>query len=122
MAFSPISCHVLDSSIGKPAPGIRVRLEIHQAPATAGSSEAWGLLAKGVTDADGRCMDLAQSVKLEAKGLYKVVFETADHFDKAGKPAFYPWVEIPFVVTNPEEHYHIPLLISPFSYTTYRGS
>jgi 5-hydroxyisourate hydrolase len=80
-----------------------------------------------VTNADGRCLDLLSSDQhiargLEAGGLYKIVFETKDYFDKAGKTTFYPWVEIPFTVTDPDEHYHIPLLISPFSYTTYRGS
>jgi len=63
-----------------------------------------------------------QTVKLEAGSLYKIVFETKDYFDKVGRSTFYPWVEIPFTVINPNEHYHIPLLISPFSYTTYRGS
>ncbi|KAN0124861.1 hypothetical protein V8E52_001413 [Russula decolorans] len=120
---SPITCHVLDSSIGKPAPGVGVRLEIHQASATAGGSETWGPLAKGVTDADGRCMTLLSNDKhLTQGGVYRIVFETKNYFDRAGKPTFYPWVEIPFIVTNPNEHYHIPLLISPFSYTTYRGS
>jgi len=120
---SPITCHVLDSSIGKPAPGVGVRLEIHQTSATAGGSETWEPLAKGVTDADGRCMNLLSRDKyLTQGGVHRIVFETKDYFDKAGKPTFYPWVEIPFTVTNPDEHYHIPLLISPFSYTTYRGS
>jgi len=91
--------------------------------------ESWKSLANGVTNADGRCLDLlssdqhsTQHATLEAGGLYKIVFETKDYFDRAGKATFYPWVEIPFRVINPDEHYHIPLLISPFSYTTYRGS
>ncbi|KAH9982799.1 transthyretin [Lactifluus volemus] len=123
MPRSPITCHVLDSSIGKPAAGVRVRLLVHR------GAEIWESLDIGVTDTDGRCMDLLspsdqrseQSVKLEA-GLYKIIFETKVYFDKAGKSTFYPWVEIPFTVINPNEHHHIPLLISPFSYTTYRGS
>ncbi|KAI0278163.1 hypothetical protein BGY98DRAFT_917378 [Russula aff. rugulosa BPL654] len=120
---SPITCHVLDSSIGKPAPGVGVRLEIHQASATTGGSETWGPLAKGATNADGRCINLLSSDKLLTQGgVYRIVFETKDYFDKAGKPTFYPLIEIPFTVTNPNEHYHIPLLISPFSYTTYRGT
>jgi 5-hydroxyisourate hydrolase len=104
---------------------VGVSLQVRQASAT---PETWRSLAKGVTNAHGRCNNLLSSdevapdVKLEAGGLYKIVFETKDYFDKAGKTTFYPWVEIPFTVTHPDEHYHIPLLISPFSYTTYRGS
>lgn len=129
---SPITCHVLDSSIGKPAAGVKVNLHVHKEPTTSGSTttEIWELLASGVTNADGRCVDLlspgdqrpVQSARLQSGGLYKIVFETKDYFDRAGKPTFYPWVEISFAVVNPDEHYHIPLLISPFSYTTYRGS
>jgi len=129
MSSSPITCHVLDSSIGKPAPGVGIRLQVRHASPTAGDSETWETLAKGVTNADGRCKDLlssdqpsAHGVKLEGGGVYKIVFETKGYFDKAGKATFYPWVEIPFILSNPDEHYHIPLLISPFSYTTYRGS
>ncbi|KAH9997746.1 hypothetical protein BJV74DRAFT_877299 [Russula compacta] len=124
MPSSPITCHVLDSSIGKPARGVAVSLQLHHASAAAGDSGTWELLAKGVTNADGRCMDLFSSDRsdLVAGGLYKIVFDTKDYFDKAGKATFYPWVEIPFTVINPDEHYHVPLLISPFSYTTYRGS
>ncbi|KAI9512494.1 transthyretin [Russula earlei] len=125
MSSSPITCHVLDSSIGKPAAGVGVNLhwQIRHASATC--------RGHGSTNADGRCTDLLSgnqplahrdSLKLEAGGVYKIVFETKDYFDKAGKATFYPWVEIPFIVTNPDEHHHIPLLISPFSYTTYRGS
>jgi len=99
------------------------------ASAPAAGGEVWESLANGVTNADGRCMDLlsgdphsTQCVKLEPGGLYKIVFKTKDYFDRAGKATFYPWVEVPFTVINPDEHHHIPLLISPFSYTTYRGS
>ncbi|KAI0001709.1 hypothetical protein BJV77DRAFT_1164591 [Russula vinacea] len=128
MRSSPITCHVLDTSIGKPARGIRVSVQVHQAAQASATPETWRSLGKGVTNANGRCMDLlsgdqlAPDVKLEAGGLYKIVFETKDYFDKAGIATLYPWVEIPFTVTHPDEHYHIPLLISPFSYTTYRGS
>ncbi|KAJ8488126.1 hypothetical protein ONZ51_g3736 [Trametes cubensis] len=85
-----------------------------------------------VTDYDGRCMQLYPEaapgqkredlIKLQAGRLYKVVFKTKDYFESTGRKCFYPWVEITFEVPNPAEHYHIPLLISPYSYTTYRGS
>jgi len=54
--------------------------------------------------------------------LYKVIFKTKEYFEGTGRKCFYPWVEITFEVSNPDEHYHIPLLISPYSFTTYRGS
>jgi 5-hydroxyisourate hydrolase len=85
-------------------------------------------LAKGQTDLDGRCVDLLSTeaqekqTQLKAGGLYKVVFKTKEYFEATGRKSFYPWVEITFEVINPEEHYHIPLLISPYSFTTYRGS
>ncbi|KAI9444883.1 hypothetical protein H4582DRAFT_1911830 [Lactarius indigo] len=125
---SPITCHVLDSSVGKPATGVRVNLHVHRGPTATGDTTTgiWDFLASGVTNADGRCVDLLspgdQHARLQSGGLYKIVFETKDYFDRVGKPTFYPWVEIPFAVVNPDEHYHVPLLISPFSYTTYRGS
>ncbi|CCL98080.1 uncharacterized protein FIBRA_00074 [Fibroporia radiculosa] len=146
---SPITCHgmlhllleglalyeteltsVLDSSLGKPAAGILVRVQVHHA--FANNTEIFDPLAEGVTDADGRCMQLwpqpgagqskEELAKLKTGTLYKVVFKTKDYFEHTGRQCFYPWVEITFEVSNPDEHYHIPLLISPYSYTTYRGS
>lgn len=75
------------------------------------------------TDSDGRCTTLlAPETQLEA-GVYRMRFQTGDYFAKDGRPTFYPFVEITFNVPNPPDaHYHIPLLLSPFSYTTYRGS
>ncbi|KAF8260735.1 hypothetical protein EI94DRAFT_1780412 [Lactarius quietus] len=121
---SPITCHVLDSSIGKPVAGVRVNLYVHKGPTVSGdATEVWEFIASGVTNTDGRCVDLlSPGDQRPSDGLYKIIFETKDYFDKAGKPTFYPWVEISFAVVNPNEHHHIPLLISPFSYTTYRGS
>ncbi|KAI0964426.1 hypothetical protein AcW1_001249 [Taiwanofungus camphoratus] len=130
MSKSPITCHVLDSSLGKPASGIQVRLqEYHSVAKTAALFEP---LAEGETDADGRCTQLwpkaseehtaEERAKLTVGSLYKVVFKTKEYFERTGRKCFYPWVEITFEVTNPDEHHHIPLLISPYSYTTYRGS
>jgi len=130
MSKSPITCHILDSSLGKPAAGVQVRVqEYHTIAKTAGMFDS---LAEGQTDSDGRCMQLwpeatdEQSAKEHAKlkpgTLYKVVFKTKDYFESTGRKCFYPWVEITFEVSNPDEHYHIPLLISPYSFTTYRGS
>ncbi|KAI0673697.1 transthyretin [Trametes maxima] len=130
MSKSPVTCHVLDSSIGKPAAGVPVQLQ--QLRSADGPASAFETLAEGVTDYDGRCMQLYPEagpgqkredlIKLQAGRLYKVVFKTKDYFESTGRKVFYPWVEITFEVANPTEHHHIPLLISPYSYTTYRGS
>lgn len=130
MSKSPITCHVLDSSIGKPATGVEVNLQVfHNFTDNASICEP---LAEGRTDADGRCTQLwpkdtetatkEDRAKLAPGKLYKVVFRTKEYFERTGRKCFYPWVEITFEVENPEEHYHIPLLISPYAYSTYRGS
>ncbi|CDO73070.1 hypothetical protein BN946_scf185007.g124 [Trametes cinnabarina] len=132
MSKSPVTCHVLDSSIGKPAAGVPVQLQ--QLRSADGPASTFDILAEGnsVTDYDGRCMQLYPEaapgqkredlIKLQAGRLYKVVFKTKDYFESTSRKCFYPWVEITFEVANPAEHHHIPLLISPYSYTTYRGS
>ncbi|KAJ8462282.1 hypothetical protein ONZ45_g17993 [Pleurotus djamor] len=129
MAKSPITCHVLDSSLGKPAEGVIIRLQDRDPPKLEGDPDIFNPLGKGVTNADGRCLDLlspkdpnAESVKLIAGRTYKIIFKTQEYFERTNRKSFYPWVEISFTVENPDEHYHIPLLISPYSYTTYRGS
>ncbi|CAL1694145.1 unnamed protein product [Somion occarium] len=130
MSKSPITCHILDASLGKPAEGVEVTLQVfHKLPNKSSVCEP---LAESRTDADGRCMHLwpeASSTqskedrsKLEAGKCYKVIFQTKEYFERTGRKSFYPWVDITFEVENPTEHYHIPLLISPYSFTTYRGS
>jgi 5-hydroxyisourate hydrolase len=132
MSKSPITCHVLDSSTGKPAEGIDIRLQEFKAAQNDHSPDVFRPLARGVTNADGRCLDLlppkgSEEAKNEHTHLrtgqtYKIVFKTKEYFDRTDRESFYPWVEISFVIKNPEEHYHIPLLISPYSFTTYRGT
>ncbi|OCH96437.1 transthyretin [Obba rivulosa] len=126
---SPITCHVLDSSLGKPASGVLVRVQ--ECEPLGPGVDMFQPLVEGRTDADGRCMQLypeaapgqsKEDFKLKAGTLYKVIFKTKDYFEGTDRKCFYPWVEITFEVSNPDEHYHIPLLISPYSYTTYRGS
>ncbi|KAJ7170049.1 hypothetical protein C8R46DRAFT_222014 [Mycena filopes] len=130
MAKSPITCHVLDSSLGKPAEGVQIRLQ-NFTPASEAGVDIFNPMATGVTNADGRCLDLlpardSSEAKEQAAvlvpGIYKIVFKTKDYFEKQGRKCFYPMVEITFEIENPAEHYHIPLLISPYSFTTYRGS
>jgi len=133
MSRSPITCHVLDSSIGKPASGVEVILKEH-CPSAVDGGEIFEPMAKGnllnsQTDADGRCTNLLSPGSSEVTGrtiskvgIYKIMFKTKEYFETTGRKCFYPWVEITFEISNPSEHYHVPLLISPYSYTTYRGS
>ncbi|KDQ63211.1 hypothetical protein JAAARDRAFT_371070 [Jaapia argillacea MUCL 33604] len=124
MSKSPITCHVLDSSIGKPAAGVSVSVQQQRED----DLNSFEVFATGVTDSDGRCTTLFPSpdsglkAELKAGRLYKVIFMTRGYFARSDRKCFYPWVEITFEVENASEHFHIPLLISPYSYTTYRGS
>ncbi|TEB38882.1 Hydroxyisourate hydrolase [Coprinellus micaceus] len=128
MAKSPITCHILDAALGKPAPGVHIHLQKSEQSADAPEVATFRALATGITNEDGRCLDLLPpsgtegSIALQEGETYKIVFKTKEYFEKTGRTTFYPWVEIPFTIQNPQEHYHIPLLISPFSFTTYRGS
>jgi 5-hydroxyisourate hydrolase len=110
--MSKITTHVLDTSKGKPAQGIGVILE----QLVDGN---WKEIAKGITNSDGRIPDLTDQVKLEA-ALYRLSFNVEGYF--AQRESFYPYVPIVFEITQPEQHYHVPLLLSPFGYSTYRGS
>ena len=117
--MSAITTHVLDTSIGRPAASVGVVLE------RGGKSSEWRLVGQGETDADGRLRTLmADRARLDP-GVYRLVFDTRRYFEGRGVPTFYPLVIITFevvedVATN--AHYHVPLLLSPFGYTTYRGS
>lgn len=108
-----ISTHVLDTARGRPAAGIAVRLERHD--------DDWREVHAATTDADGRVGDLLAGQELAA-GRYRVTFATGDYHRDLGEPAFHPQVTVEFTVTAPDEHHHVPLLLSPFGYTTYRGS
>jgi 5-hydroxyisourate hydrolase len=108
-----LSTHVLDATTGRPAQAVAVRLDRRGA-------DGWLGIAAGRTDDDGRCRDLA-SDRLDA-GTYRLLFDTGSWFSAAGVAGFYPEVSIVFEVTEPERHHHVPLLLSPFAYSTYRGS
>jgi 5-hydroxyisourate hydrolase len=112
--MSQITTHILDTTKGKPAPGVRISLYKQH-------NEDWKEIAIGTTNPDGRVMDLLKKDAILDTGIYKLKFETGEYFDKQGVRGFYPFVEIIFNITSPE-HYHIPLLISPHGYSTYRGS
>ena len=112
---SPITTHALDLNSGRPAGGLEVVLE-----RSAGA--AWRTLAARLTDADGRVRDLLSlDVPLEP-GLYRLRFDTAGYFRRFGLKTFYPEVIVVFEVDDPDRHYHVPLLLAPFGYSTYRGS
>ena len=112
--MSQLTTHILDTTKGKPAPGVRISLFRQH-------NEEWQEISIGTTDNDGRVSDLLKKDALLDLGNYKLRFETGEYFDKQGIQSFYPFVEIIFNITS-REHYHIPLLISPHGYNTYRGS
>jgi 5-hydroxyisourate hydrolase len=110
---STVTTHVLDTARGCPAVGVAVRLE----RVVAGRSEP---VASAATDADGRVRSLDVG-DLEA-GMYRLVFGTAAYFSGIGAETFYPQVAVEFSLADSGQHYHVPLLLSPYGYTTYRGS
>ena len=109
--MSTISTHVLDTSLGRPAAGVKITLE--RDGKTVGS---------GVTDDDGRVKDLVEAGAQLGIGLHTIVFEVGQYFASTNRDAFYERVTIEFVVSSDSDHYHVPLLLNPFGYSTYRGS
>lgn len=112
-----ITSHVLDVSRGAPAAGIAVRLE-HRG----GEVEDWRLVGTSLTNADGRVTDLSPSSAPATAGQYRLTFDTRAYFAGQVVPTLYPAVIIVIDAAAGESHYHVPLLLSPFGYTTYRGS
>ncbi len=112
--MSPITTHVLDTARGRPAAGVSVTLEIAE-------GESFRVVGAGVTDADGRVRDLLPAGALQA-AVYRIGFALAPYFAAQNISGFYPVAQIVFQVENPQQHYHVPLLLSPFGYSTYRGS
>jgi len=111
-----ISTHILDLALGKPAPDVPVRLERQEA------TGGWHLLASTHTDRHGRCGQLLPETEDLSEGLYRLAFDTASHYDSQKIEMLFPVVEITFRVRKGESQFHIPLLLSPNGYTTYRGS
>jgi len=109
--MSGITTHVLDAVLGKPAAGISVQLEKQE-------NSSWIAVKESATDADGRCRDLIVDA---VAGLYRLTFSTGSYFAAKGRSSIYPEISITFNC-NGEGHYHLPLLLSDNSYTTYRGS
>jgi 5-hydroxyisourate hydrolase len=109
-----ITTHVLDTVRGKPAADVPIVLERFD-------EDHWWILGRGTTDADGRLRGLLPEGAPLVAGRYRLTFDTAAYFRDRGEAAFYPEVAVVFTVAV-DEHYHVPLLLGPFSYSTYRGS
>lgn len=109
-----LTSHVLDLALGQPARGLAARLEVLD-------GTSWRAVTTAVTDDDGRTGDLLGGAPLDAR-TYRLTFETGAYFAATERASFYPHVQVTFVVTATAQHHHVPLLLSPFGYSTYRGS
>ncbi|HVT16336.1 MAG TPA: hydroxyisourate hydrolase [Thermoanaerobaculia bacterium] len=109
-----ITTHVLDTSRGRPASIVPVTLEVR-------SGRDWRRLAIAATDSDGRARLVPAGAALAA-GIYRLTFDTGAYFQAHGAEAFFPSVPVVFEVRDPDQSHHVPLLLSPFGYSTYRGS
>ena len=109
-----LSTHVLDATSGGPAVGVGVLLETLR-------EDGWTEVAAGLTDDDGRLKEWLPA-HLPGVGTHRLLFDTGAYFARAGVQGFYPAVTITFVIDRADQHYHVPLLLSPFAYSTYRGS
>ncbi|MDB5228243.1 MAG: uraH [Bacteroidota bacterium] len=112
--MSQITTHILDTSKGSPAKGVNVVLYQQH-------GDNWNEVGKGMTNEDGRISDLFTKETELVTGIYKLHFDTKRYFDETSVESFYPFVEIVFEIKN-DRHYHVPLLLNPFGYSTYRGS
>ena len=114
--MSRITTHVLDLSRGRPAAGVAVTLEVQT------DAGDWRAVGRGGTDADGRLKSLTGEGEGLSAGVYRLTFETESYFAAQGVETFYPLAVVVFRVRDAAEHYHVPVLVSPFGYSTYRGS
>lgn len=113
--MSTITTHILDVSSGFPARDVPVTLERQ-------TTSGWEVIGKGVTDNDGRLRDMLDADVVLQTGNYRLTFDTGTYFEKKQIEGFYPKVMVTFSVKDSTHHYHVPLLLSPFGYSTYRGS
>jgi 5-hydroxyisourate hydrolase len=109
-----ISTHILDISRGRPAQGVPVTLEKKE-------GDTFTRVNAGRTDADGRVKELVPEGQL-TEGIYRITFDTGSYFAATGGEGFYPEASVVFVIRDAAAHYHVPLLVSPYGYSTYRGS
>ncbi|KAM9817265.1 5-hydroxyisourate hydrolase [Neosynchiropus ocellatus] len=116
VSSSPLTTHVLNVAAG--VPGANMALSLYQQDT---STKVWNLITTGMTNNDGRCPGLITKQMFQP-GVYKLRFETEQYWESLGETSFYPYVEIVFTIIEAEQKYHVPLLLSRFSYSTYRGS
>ncbi|WP_210713140.1 hydroxyisourate hydrolase [Pseudomonas sp. MWU349] len=114
-AGNPLSVHVLNLENGLPSPGVKVTLEQQV-------GQDWKPLSEGVTNEQGRIAELFPANRALTAGEYRVVFKTGEYFRQAKRETFFPEIPVIFEVRQTEQHYHIPLLLSPYGFSTYRGS
>lgn len=113
--MSTLSTHVLDTSRGRPAAGLPLLLERQ-------AGEGWQELARGTTNTDGRVKDFLPTGTQLAPAVYRLTFDTAAYHRAQRERGFYPYVQVVFEISTSGEHFHVPLLLSPFGFSTYRGS
>jgi len=113
--MTQITSHILDTSLGKPAQGVSITLSQQQ-------KDSWLVQGNGTTNADGRVTDFTGVVDPLPGGVYKLTFELADYYRALSQQTFYPYAEVVFQIEGDGQHYHVPLLLNPFGYSTYRGS
>jgi len=110
-----ITTHILDTARGAPARDVSIKLEYLE------GKENWHLVGSGKTNSDGRCPQLLPTGHVLAGGTYRISFDTAGYFASQNVETFYPKVDIFFQLRDPHQHYHVPLLLAPWGYSTYRG-
>jgi 5-hydroxyisourate hydrolase len=121
--MSTISTHVLDTSLGKPAAGVPVLIERVRDPKGNDAHDLRDVtIGAGTTDDDGRLRDFLTAGGALSQGVYRLRFDVAEYFKMTSRETFYPEVAVLFRVGAADEHYHVPVLISPFGYSTYRGT
>ncbi len=113
--MSQITTHILDTSKGKPAKKVTVHLE------KPNKDDSWENISSGLTDKDGRITNFLPDDEILEPGIYRLVFETSSYFSKQGVWGFYPSITIIFEIRD-SQHYHVPLLLNPYGYSTYRGT
>ena len=113
--MSGITTHVLDTSIGRPAASVKIRLQTRE------GSDHWKTIGEGSTDDDGRLRTLLGDQPLRT-GHFRLIFDIRSYFEQNGRETFFPEAMITFEIKDASQHYHVPLLLSPFGYSTYRGS
>lgn len=114
--MSGITSHILDISRGRPAPGVMIVLDAQDAEG------GWRRVFEGPTNDDGRVADMVEGWPGYEPGVYRLSFATSEYFDRLGIDTFYPHIEVIFEIRDTAQHFHVPLLVSPFGYSTYRGS